>query len=309
MASKELVLVTGGSGFIGSWCLLYVLQQGYRARTTVRSLGRADEVRQLLVNGGVAQAQADAVEFVAADLKSDKEGTLRVLRAAKTAGVRRVVITSSFAACGYGHPPQDAPFTELDWTDLSGRAVPAYQKSKTIAERAAWDFIKTEGGDMELTTVNPVGVLGPVLGKSAGTSVEIVVKMLTGGLPFVPKLSVGWVDVRDVADLHIKAMLSPQAAGERYMAFSGQATLREIAAAVKAGLGDEANKVSLREVPNFIIKLAAYVDSGAALISGEVDHVKTASSAKAKTTLGWQPKTPDEAAVATARSCIQYGLA
>lgn len=238
-----------------------------------------------------------------------RDGTLRALRGAKASGtVKRVVVTSSFAAIGYGHPPQSQPFTEKDWTDIKSPRTPAYPKSKTIAERAAWDFVEKENPGFELATVNPVGVLGPVMSKSAGTSVDIVVRMLKGGMPFLPKLSVGWVDVRDVATLHLDAMTNPKAKGERFLATVGEADLSEIAATVKEHLGAKASKVSTREVPNFMIKMAAYVDKSAAMVAGEVGTKKKATSEKARTMLGWQPKSWQEAAHATADSVIQYGL-
>src|ERR1700756_3436153 len=189
--SDELVLVTGGSGFIGAHCILQLLQAGYRVRTTVRSLHREADVRAMLKVGGIDAG--DRLTFIAADLLKDegwpeavascsyvlhvaspfppsvpkdenelivpaRDGTLRVLRAARDAGVRRVVLTSSFAAIGYGHPPQDAPFDETTWTDPNGDDVLPYVKSKALAERAAWDFIAKEGGSLELSVVNPVGV-------------------------------------------------------------------------------------------------------------------------------------------------------
>src|SRR5277367_6051721 len=195
--SDELVLVTGGSGFIGAHCILQLLNAGYRVRTTVRSLQREADVRAMLKTGGAEPG--DRLSFVEANLGSDagwaeavagcayvlhvasplppkppkheddlivpaREGALRVLRAARDAGVRRVVLTSSFAAIGYGHKPQAEPFNETNWTDLNGDDLTAYTKSKTLAERAAWEFIAREGGPLDLSVVNPVGVFGPVLG-------------------------------------------------------------------------------------------------------------------------------------------------
>lgn len=228
---NDLILVTGGSGFVGSHCILMGLQKGYRVRTTVRSLQRADEIRQMLVAGGASQEQADSVEVCAAELMKDdgweaacedctyvlhvaspfpmsppkheddlivpaREGTLRVLKAAKAAKtVKRVVITSSVAAVAYGHADRgkDRPFTEKDWTAMENpaRPVPPYQKSKTIAERAAWDWVEKEGGDLELATVNPGGIFGPILGKAYATSVEIVVRLMNGAIPGLPDLSFG----------------------------------------------------------------------------------------------------------------------
>ena len=217
----ELVLVTGGSGFIGAHCILQLLNAGYRVRTTVRSLDREGRVRAMLAAGG-AESSA-GLSFVAADLMEDRgwpeavagcdfvlhvaspfpasvpkheddlivparEGALRVLRASRDAGVKRVVQTSSFAAIVYGSNPPDRTFTEEDWTDPSGD-VGAYAKSKTLAERAAWDFVAREGGGLELSVVNPVGVFGPVLGPDISTSILIVQRLMDGSMPGCPRLS------------------------------------------------------------------------------------------------------------------------
>src|ERR1700720_2022461 len=227
------ILVTGGSGFIGSHCILQLLAAGHRVRTTVRSLKREEYVRALLKQGGAEPG--DRLSFFAADLESDagwpravagceyvlhvasplpssvpkneaaliipaREGTLRVLRASRDAGVKRVVLTSSFAAIGYGRKERQAPFTEKDWTDLSGEVVAPYAKSKTLAERAAWDFVAKEGGQLELSVVNPVAVFGPVLGADYSASILLVERLMGGAMPGVPHLYFGVVDVRDVAD-------------------------------------------------------------------------------------------------------------
>ena len=206
-SALNTVLVTGGSGFVGSHCILQLLGAGHRVRTTVRSLKREGDVRAMLKEGGADPG--DRLSFIAADLESDagwpeavagcdyvlhvaspipphapkhedelilpaRDGTLRVLRASHEAGVRRVVLTSSFAAIGHGQKPRETPFDETDWTDLSGADVRPYVKSKTVAERAAWDFIANEGGGLELSVVNPVGVFGPVLGPDYSPSILIV---------------------------------------------------------------------------------------------------------------------------------------
>src|SRR5215470_15129714 len=223
------VLVTGGSGFIASHCILQLLAAGHQVRTTVRNLGRESDVRAMLKRGG--REALDQLSFVAADLEHDagwagatagceyvlhvaspfpsnvpknedelivpaREGALRVLRASRGAGVKRVVMTSSFAAIGYGHKQQDAPFDEKTWTNVNGDDVRPYVKSKAIAERAAWDFIAREGGSLGLAVVNPVGVFGPVLGPDYSTSILIVQRMMDGALPGTPRISFGVVDVR-----------------------------------------------------------------------------------------------------------------
>ncbi|MGC1944765.1 MAG: aldehyde reductase, partial [Candidatus Acidiferrales bacterium] len=244
------VLVTGGSGFIGSHSIVQLLAAGHRVRTTVRSQKREGDVRAMLKEGGAEPG--DRLSFIAADLEGDagwreaaagceyvlhvaspfpqtvpknedelivpaREGTLRVLRAARDAGVKRVVLTSSFAAIGYGHKAQQGPFDETYWTDPGANDIAPYVKSKTLAERAAWDFIDKEGGNPELSVVNPVGVFGPVLSADYSTSI-LLVQRLMKGMPGCPRLYFGVVDVRDVADLHIRAMTDPAAKGERFLA-------------------------------------------------------------------------------------------
>jgi dihydroflavonol-4-reductase len=334
--SGELVLVTGGSGFVGSNCLVAALREGFRVRTTVRSMARADEVRAMVTTGG---EDGGAVDFVTADLTSDagwpeavagadyvlhvaspfpvgvpkdpdelivpaRDGVLRVLRAAADAGVKRVVQTSSFAAIGYGHAPQARPFTEDDWTDLSGAdPVAPYPTSKTLAERAAWDFVAGHP-ELELATVNPVGIFGPALGGDTGTSLEII-KRLLAGLPGVPDLTVGVVDVRDVADLHVLAMTRPEAAGERFLATSGDfMSMQEMARILRTGLGDRARKVPTRVLPNVLIRLAGRFDSGMAQLATELGHLKNASGKKAERVLGWTPRSREEALLASAECLL-----
>ena len=240
------VLVTGGSGFIGSHCILQLLAAGYDVRATVRNLNREGDVRAMLEAGGAEPGER--LWFFAADLEIDagwreavagceyvlhvaspfppnvprhedelivpaREGALRVLRASRDAGVKRVVLTSSFAAIGYGQEPQEAPFNETNWTDPDGEGVTAYVKSKTLAERAAWDFIAREGGGLELSVVNPVAVFGPVLGPDYSTSILLVQRLMDGAMPGCPRLCFGAVDVRDVAGLHMRAMTASRRQG------------------------------------------------------------------------------------------------
>jgi nucleoside-diphosphate-sugar epimerase len=333
------VLVTGGSGFIGSHTILQLLAVGYSVRTTVRSLSREGDVRAMLRTGGADPG--DQLSFVAAELMSDggwpaavagceyvlhiaspfpstlpkhedeliipaREGALRVLRAARDAGVKRVVMTSSFAAIGYGHPPQRAPFTEKDWTDLNGADVMPYTKSKTLAERAAWDFIAREGAGLELSVVNPVGVFGPVLGPDYATSILIVQKFLDGSMPGVPRMSFGVVDVRDVADLHLRAMTNPAASGERFLAVAGDFMwLMEIAQLLKARLGDAARRVPTRQLPNWLVRLARFKDPAVKQILPELGKWKNATSEKAQRVLGWLPRSREESVMATAESLLR----
>jgi nucleoside-diphosphate-sugar epimerase len=336
------VLVTGGSGFIGSHSILQLLAAGYRVRTTVRNLKREPEVRDLLRTGGCEPGER--LSFFVADLKEDagwaeavsgcefvlhvaspfppsvpkhedelivpaREGALRVLRAARDAGVKRVVLTSSFAAVGYGQKPQTAPFNETNWTDVDGEGVGAYAKSKTLAERAAWDFMAREGGALELSVVNPVGVFGPVLGPDYSTSILIVQRMMDGDLPGFPRLHFGVVDVRDVVDLHLRAMTHPSAQGERFLAVAGDfVSLLEIATILKNRMGAAARRVPGRQLPDWLVRLAALRDPAVKMIVPELGKRKNATSEKARRLLGWEPRSIEEATVATAESLVRLGL-
>jgi nucleoside-diphosphate-sugar epimerase len=338
----ELVLVTGGSGFIGAHCILQLLEQGYRVRTTVRSLAREPEVRAMLGNGG-GDANAP-IEFVAADLTSDagwpeavagcayvlhvaspfppaapkhedeliipaREGALRVLKAARDAGVRRVVMTSSFAAIGYGQKPKGRPFNETDWTDPNGDDVRAYVKSKTLAERSAWDFIEHEGGTLELSVVNPVGVFGPVLGPDYSTSILVVQRLMDGAMPGLPKLYFGCVDVRDVASMHLTCMTHPGAKGERFLAVAGEfLSIAQIGRILKRRLGAAAKRVPTLELPDFLVRMAAARDPAVAQIVPELGKRKDGSNEKARRVLGWAPRSNEECIVATAESMLALGL-
>lgn len=242
-------------------------------------------------------------------IKPARDGTLRVLKAARDAGVKRVVVTSSFAAIGYGLPTEGKVFTESDWTDLETPGVPAYQRSKTIAERAAWDFIETEGRGMELATVNPVGVFGPVLGPDLATSVVFAKKVLNGEVPALPRFALGIVDVRDVADLHIRAMTDPKAAGERFLAVSGRPLwATEVATSIRDGMGERGRKVWTWELPDFVVRILSYVVPEAAMVVSELGKAKNASNEKAKKVLGWSPRSAEEALVATCESLIEAGI-
>ncbi|MEO7051339.1 MAG: aldehyde reductase [Rhodanobacter sp.] len=338
----SIVLVTGGSGFIGSHAILQLLAAGHLVRTTVRSLTRENSVRSMLKTGGAELA--DRLTFVVADLLHDtgwpqaiagcdyvlhiaspfpptlpkheddlivpaREGALRVLRAARDAGVKRVVLTSSFAAVGYGQKAQTAPFNEGNWTDVAGDGIQPYTKSKTLAERAAWDFITHEGGTLELSVINPVGVFGPVLGPDYSTSILLVQRLMDGALPGCPQLSFGVVDVRDVVDLHLRAMTNPAAKGERFLAVAGDfMSIRDIAKVLKRRLGPAARRVPTRQLPNWLVRLAALRDPAVKQIVPELGRPKNATSAKAHRMLGWTPRTNEDAIVATAESLWRLGL-
>jgi dihydroflavonol-4-reductase len=335
--SGELVLVTGGSGFIAQHCILALLDNGYRVRTTVRSLSREPEVRAQLHAGG--NRADDRLAFVAADLMDDAgwheamagcayvlhgasptpageqvsedawirpavDGNLRILRAAREAGVKRVVLTSAFGAIGVGHPPgYRRPFDETDWSDLTGNVAP-YQKSKTLSERAAWDFIAREGGGLELSAVNPVAVLGPVLGADFSHSARLI-KNLLDGQPGCVNVNSGFVDVRDVAGLHLLAMTDPAANGERFLATAGQSMwMIDVAKVLHARLGAAASKVPLNVWPDEEVRRHPGMQAVAPLLSVDLN----ATSAKAIRMLGWTPRSSDEAIVACAESLMRLGL-
>lgn len=336
----KLVLVTGGTGFIAQYCILALLADGYRVRTTVRSLKREEEVRRHLKVGGAEPG--DRLSFVVADLASDAgwaeaasgcafimhgasptpfgnqvsedewikpavEGNLRVLRAARDAGVKRVVLTSAFGAVGMGHKPMNRPFNETDWTNLDAKIAP-YQKSKTLSERAAWDFIKREGRGLELSAVNPVGVMGPALGADYSHSIRII-KGLMEGQPGCPRINSGYVDVRDVADLHLRAMTHPAANGERFLAIAGSSMwMTDVAKVLRARLGVAANKVSTREIPNWVVRLLALTNPVMKTVAPLLDVNMNATSEKAQRLLGWSPRSREDAIADTAESLIRLGL-
>jgi dihydroflavonol-4-reductase len=237
-----------------------------------------------------------------------REGTLRVLRASRDAGVKRVVLTSSFAAIGYGHKPQVEPFDETTWTDLTGH-VEAYPKSKTLAERAAWEFIAREGRALELSVVNPVAVFGPVLGADYSTSILIVQRLMDGALPGCPRIYFGAVDVRDVAYLQLRAMTDPAAKGERFLAVAGECmSMLDIAKVLKARMGEAAKRVPARQLPDWLLRVASLFDPAVKLILPELGKIKSASNEKARRVLGWVPRSNEESIVATAESLVRLGL-
>ena len=337
------VLVTGGSGFVGSHCILQLLANGHVVHATVRSLKRESEVRAMLRQGGYA-GPADRLTVFAADPESDagwpqaaagcdyvlhvaspfpqavpkreddlirpaRDGALRVLRAARDAGVKRVVLTSSFVAIGYGHKEQSAPFDETSWTNLSDKAVLPYAKSKTVAERAAWDFISEEGHGLELAVVNPVAVFGPLLGADYSISITLVKRLMDGAVPGCPKLCLGVVDVRDVADLHLRAMTDAAANGQRFLAVAGDFIMaRDLAHVLKARMGGAGKRVPTREIPDWLLRLSALFDPEVKLVLPDLGKRKNASNGKARRMLGWAPRPSEDAIVATAESLVQLGL-
>lgn len=342
MHNKDvMVLVTGGTGFIAQYCILALLERGYRVRTTVRNLTRETEVREHLRAGGAEPG--DRLSFIAADLGSDAgwaeaaqgctyvlhgasptptgkqaseddwirpavDGNLRVLRAAHEGGVRRVVLTSAFGAICAGHGQMKRPFNECDWSDLTNNNVWPYQKSKTLSERAAWDFVAHEGKGLELAAINPVAVLGPVLGADYSHSIRLIKSMLDGQ-PGNPKLNSGFVDVRDVADLHVRAMTHEAAKGERFLAIAGESMwLADVAKVLRQRMGKVASKVSTRVLPNTVVRLGAVKDPA---LRGSLPLLGlnlNATSEKAMLLLSWTPRPREEAIVATAESLERLGL-
>ena len=234
-----------------------------------------------------------------------RDGTLRVLRAALAAGAERVVITSSVAAIG-GGAKTDAALTERDWTDLASPQLSPYVQSKTIAEQAAWDFAAEAGAKDRVAVVNPGAILGPVLSEDRSFSLQLVERLLSG-MPGVPRIGFSFVDVRDVADLQIRAMTMPEAGGERFIAVGRFAWTSEVAEILREGLGAEAEKVPTRKVPNLMVRAMAIFDPGVRSIVGQLGRKSNYSSEKARTTLGWTPRPLEETVVETGRSMRRTG--
>ena len=312
-----MILVTGGSGYLATHLITRLLRDGHDVRTTVRSTARSADVRAAVRRGG---ADDTRLEFVEADLMSDdgwkaavdgcaeihhvaspipiaqpedpdelivpaREGTLRVLGAARDAGARRVVLTSSFAAVGYT-PKPGAEFTEEDWTDPETPGLAPYPRSKAIAERAAWDLMRD--GSTELVVVNPTGIFGPTLTADLRSSTQLIKMMLDGSLDVVPRARFGVVDVRDVADLHVRAMAAPGAAGNRYLAVANGPTVSflEIARILhrRLGVATPVEEAPGPDLPRPII------------------HNDRARA------LGWQPRDIETTITETAESLRDLGL-
>jgi len=335
------VLVTGGSGFVGSHVLLQLLNAGHSVRTTVRSLQREGGVRAMLRDAGADAGQR--LSFFAADLTRDegwadavagcdyvihvaspipaaaprtenelivpaRDGALRVLKASRDAMVKRVVLTSSCGAVYYGHPPQRAPFDETSWTDIDGGEMSAYVKSKAIAERAAWSFMAEEGGALQLSVVNPAGIFGPILGTDFSSSIELVTRLMKGA-PGCPRLYFGVVDVRDVADLHVRAMIDPAAKGERFIAVSGEVmSMLDIAKVLRARLGDAAKNVPTRELPDWLVRLIGRFDPRMRTLLPLLGTIRNVTSEKALRVLGWKPRSREDAIAATGESLVKFRI-
>ena len=342
MENKETVLVTGGTGFVGAHCIVQLLQKGYSVKTTVRNPNKKDEVFEMLKNGGITAF--DNLTFIAADLTKDDnwneaakgcqyvlhvaspifltlpkdenemirpavDGTLRVLKAARNAGVKRVVMTSNFGAVGYSQKDPNAQITENDYTDPNEKGLSAYNKSKVLAEKAAWDFIKREGGNLEFATINPTAIFGPALGKSLSSGFELLKNLLDGSMKVVPNLYMNIIDVRDVADLHIRAMTNPDAKGQRFLALAGgKISLPEIAVYLKKTMPKAAKNVSTRKLPNWVVAVGGLFSPKLKNLACMLKTNRNPSNEKAKRILGWKPiATNEEAIVATVESLIKFG--
>lgn len=334
-----LVLVTGISGFIAKHVARELLEAGYRVRGTVRSPAKGEATRETLRRTG---CDVSGLEFVTADLASDpgwdeavagchfvqhtaspfpmsqphdkmalvptaRDGTLRVVEAAKRAGVERLVLTSSVVAVYHGHDDRvGSRFTEADFSNVEARSISAYSVSKTLAERAAWDSIADSA--LELAVINPSLVLGPLLDREAGTSTKLILAMMRGRFPAVPGVKFGVVDVRDVARAHVAAMTRPQAAGHRFIVTAGQRTLREIADAVAKAYPGFRSRLPRFTIPDAPIRLAARVSRRAASLAAELDRERVLDNGAAKIGLGLSFIGPEEAAVQTASSLLEFGL-
>jgi nucleoside-diphosphate-sugar epimerase len=341
-SSKQTVLVTGASGFIAMHCILKLIEQGYHVRGTLRSPTRAPGLRQAFSK---YTTNDERLEFCKADLTSDegwdeaargctyilhvaspfppgppdhdddlirpaREGTLRVLRAAAAAGVKRVVLTSSIAAVSYGQPCGcNTVFTEDDWSPLDSD-LNAYQKSKTLAEKAAWDYVNGLEGEnaLELAVINPGMVIGPILDADYSPSGEIIRKLMRCEYPGCPDLGWPMVDVRDVADAHVAAMTVPEAAGQRFCCCIETYTVQDIAKILRRKYGARGYKVPTIRLPNFIMRLAALRDPTVRLALKELGRHMQVSSARIRAVLNWKPRTLEDMVIAMADSMIEHGV-
>jgi dihydroflavonol-4-reductase len=334
----KTVLVTGGSGYLAGWCIVGLLERGYRVRTTVRDAAREPEVRAAI------GSQVDShhnLSVHAADLLSDehwqhlvegcdyvlhvasplpasqpkdpdelivpaREGTQRVLGAALDAGVQRVVLTSSVAAIRGGN--EDATtLDETTWSNLDAPKLTPYVQSKTIAERTAWDLAEQRGMRDRVAAVNPGVIIGPLLSDDRSTSLQVIERLLNG-MPAMPRLCFSYVDVRDVADMQIRAMTSDAAGGERFLAVTKVLWLAEVAEILRNRLGPAASKVPTRIAPDLVVRAMSLFDGGIRSFRSSLGKRTDYSAAKARERLGWSPRPIEDTIVETAESLIQHGV-
>jgi dihydroflavonol-4-reductase len=333
----KTVLVTGGSGFLAGWCIVELLRRGYSVRTTVRSPAREREVHEAVASQvdpahhlTVHQADllrdehwgqiiegCDYVLHVASPLPVSqpkdpdeliapaREGTVRVVGTALDAGVERIVLTSSVAAIRGGN--EGRPVDESIWTDLSAPDLTPYVQSKTIAEQAAWGLASDVDARERLATVNPTVIIGPTLSDDTSASLEAI-KRLLSGMPAVPRLGFGFVDVRDVADLEIRAMTSPEAGGERFVANTRWLWLAEVGQVLRERLGPRASKVPTRIAPDLLVRVMAVFDGGIRSFKSSLGKRTEYQTTKAQDLLGWSPRPIEDTITETAESLIDHGL-
>ncbi|NIJ36684.1 nucleoside-diphosphate-sugar epimerase [Sphingopyxis panaciterrae] len=330
-------LVTGGSGYIAGFLIRQLIANGWTVHTTVRNLKREADVR------GWLDVDNDKLKFFAADLEHDagwaesiagcshvahvaspfplgvpkdadelvvpaREGALRALRFARAAGIKRFVLTSSMAAVAYGHDNGGDIYSEADWTNLDNPDVMPYPRSKTVAERAARDWVAAEGSDIEFASVNPAAVFGPLLSDDLSTSIELVKQLLEGKVPMCPDIGFGIIDVRDVADLHYRALTAEGVKDERYICSGPFLKMIDVANILTANLGDRAKKVPTRKMPDWLFKLFALVRPELKQLVAELGNVRGGDSRHAMQSLGWTMRSPEDAILATAHSLIERGI-
>jgi nucleoside-diphosphate-sugar epimerase len=336
--ASATVLVTGGTGFLGGWCVAELLRRGHEVRTTVRNVAREPAVRATVERAGVDAG--DHLTVTAADLGADdgwaeavagcdyvlhvaspfppeqpkdpddlivpaRDGALRVIEAALGADVKRIVMTSSVAAVRHGRlPSEDKPYTEEDWTDGNDTKRTPYVRSKTIAERAAWDHVRGAGAEDRLATVEPGAIIGPVLNDDLSFSLQSVKRLIDGDMPAIPRLGFTFVDVRDVADLHIRAMTDPAAGGERFLAVDEFLWISDVAAILRERLGDRASKVPTRNAPNLLVRALSLFDGGLRSVVGDLGKETYYSNAKARERLGWEPRPVADSIADTGESLL-----
>jgi dihydroflavonol-4-reductase len=337
----ETVLVTGGTGFVAGWCIVELLRRGYAVRTTVRSLSKEARVRAAIstsIDSGdrltcsaadltsdagwnEAMAGCDYVLHVASPLGADspkdpnalivpaRDGALRVLRAATSAAVKRVVLTSSCAAASPPLASEDSLSDESVWTDTDDRSLSAYRKSKTLAERDAWEFMNGYHGPTTLTTILPAAVFGPVLTAENPGSVQVIGRLLKGRVPGNPRLGFDVVDVRDTADLHLRAMTAPEAAGQRFIAAGEFMWMTDVSKTLRAELGKAAGKVPIRSMPDFVLRFMSLFDHALRAVTPGLGRKHRHTSEKAQRLLGWRPRPAAVTVVDCAKSLLAQGMA